>query len=228
MKRPPSERHRRRVQDPVRIQPLDDVRVARDGDELRARTTDVLLDCVCTDARHLTIHHGRKLVHDHQLRALDEQTRHLDAEPLAVRQHVVGAQPRGNGVEPDRVADRCDVFELRVLREVVEDARALPLHRPRERVTEQGTRHGRLPAARGTDDQADVPLALLERHVARPSQLLTFTRRDIEQRFDLPASHRARDVRSDYNVNSRHSSPLRSSSSQSVACACSSAQDTIT
>src|SRR5262245_5876202 len=91
----PSERHRGWLEHPVGTQPLDDVVVARDSDELSAVLAHPLLNGVRADLRDLSIDDARELVDEQRsiACALDHATSEIDAKALACREHVVRSQP---------------------------------------------------------------------------------------------------------------------------------------
>lgn len=185
LNRPPGEGSKMRLDDPIRLKPVDDVVMAPDGDELFARPPDVLCDGCGSDLRHLPVHNGRELVDDDDVNGLDEAARKIDPELLAGREHMKGPHPRRNRVKADRSANVGDRVHAHAGREVVDDGLAAPCHGAINEVAEHGPRHGRLSGPAWAHDDADAPRRGLNVGVDGPFARLLFAGRTVEHPFKL-------------------------------------------
>jgi hypothetical protein len=93
LKRPPRELVRGRIVDPVGIEPVDDVIVAGDGNELFPRGADRPGNRSGPDSGDRAIDDRRELINYSETIRFGERARHPHAELFAGREGVVRSQP---------------------------------------------------------------------------------------------------------------------------------------
>src|SRR3990167_2542256 len=91
-KRPPLKLHRRGLQYPIRLEPVDDIVMTTCGDKTNFLFAYIFLRRMRRDLRYLTIDYGRELVHDDRV-LLQESSCELDTESLPIRENAIGSEP---------------------------------------------------------------------------------------------------------------------------------------
>src|ERR1700730_14277528 len=88
LKTPPLKNVGGRVIDPVRLQPIDDILMTRDGHELLIPRSHGLGQCRTADLSHRAIDDGSVFVHHGQIGTLSEQPCEGDSKLLARAEYV--------------------------------------------------------------------------------------------------------------------------------------------
>src|SRR5450759_673721 len=112
LKAPPCELPARRIEDPVGLEPFEDVVVAGEEDGLPRGPLPGLAEGQRAESRDLAVDDGGELVDNDLCRRLADEPREARAELLAVGEHGIRPQPRGHGTEADsrqRGRDRVEV-----------------------------------------------------------------------------------------------------------------------
>jgi len=156
--------------DPIRLQPIQHVVMTRHRDELQMMLTNGLCDGGRADAGGGAIDDGGIFVDelgkivDH---GIGQRTSQADAELLAVGESVERPNPRRRAGETDAAEQADDFPHGQRHRKAVENAAiGRPFVRAGKTASEKFPGNGRLPAAAGPDNHADVPaLGQIDVHI---------------------------------------------------------------
>src|SRR5512137_467544 len=100
-KAPPGVLAGRRIEDPVGLNPLDDVVVTGQQHALPASSPPGLLESERAEPRDLPVYDGSELVDHDSLGLLADDSGQVGTKSLAVREDGVRPQPGGHGAEPN-------------------------------------------------------------------------------------------------------------------------------
>ena len=173
----------RRVQDPVRPEPFDDVVVTRQEHGASAGAPPRLGERHGADPGDLPVDHAGELVDHHPVGRRAYDPRQVGAEALARGQHGIGPQPRRHAAQAHGRQRVHDPVERLIRSDDVDDR---PVRRPRAAGV-QGVRPPDAPADAGlarpgrTDDQPDRPIVALDGDIDGRSEIGAGI--DVEQAF---------------------------------------------
>ena len=175
-----------RFVDPVGFEPVQTIVMAGHGDEFLAAAADAFGDGGGADPGGGSVHDAGEFIDDGEIGHLGEGAGEVDAELFAIAEGVHGTQPGRRGAEADGAEQFGDVADSEAGGEAVEDAFVLGPGPFRYDFFAEGVAgEGRLSAAGGADDDADVPV-VGQSEMVMPGLPGARGGRDVEDAFELP------------------------------------------